>query len=329
MDSSDDLPALPVPERLARNVAEVHGAAGAEWLSRLPALLADCARRWDLRLLPPEAELSYNYVTPVVRAGGQEAILKVGVPSRELLGEMGVLRFYDGRGAVRLLEADAELGALLLERLRPGTPLRSLVEGSGDATGGDVEARHDRAAAIAAGVMRRLWRPAPPLPPGGAFRPAGEWLEHMVERAPRLLPGGAEGQAFRVWIDRAMAMYGELSAAAPEPVVLHGDLHYENILAATREPWLAIDAWGILAEPASEIGPFLLNAVEEPPAATSGERLARLIAIFGAELGLDRQRIRDWAIVRAVVSAFWTLEDHGARWEGGLACAEALSEVQV
>ena len=85
-------------------------------------------------------------------ADGTEVVLKLGVPNPELTTEIAALRLYDGYGAARLLDADVEAGFLLLERLRPGTPL---VEVADDA----------QATAIAAGVMRKLWRPVPPEHP--------------------------------------------------------------------------------------------------------------------------------------------------------------------
>jgi len=109
--------------QLRRTIVALHGDRGASWWRELPQLLERCARRWSLRILPPFDNLSYNYVAPAVRADGSEVVLKVGVPHPELLSEMAALRHYDGRGSVRLLDADEAWGALLLERLRPGAML--------------------------------------------------------------------------------------------------------------------------------------------------------------------------------------------------------------
>jgi len=116
---------------------------GNEWLKRLPTLLADCARCWSLTILPPFPNLSFNYVAPVIRADGTEAVLKVGVPYKELLTEIAALRLYDGKNSVRLLEADSERGVLLLERLRPGMVLTTLAD----------EANDEKATSIAAAEL--------------------------------------------------------------------------------------------------------------------------------------------------------------------------------
>ena len=117
-----------IPDDLARATVVQHGEAGRRWLSRLPGLVERCAARWSLKVGPPFAPLSYNYAAPAEGAGGERLVLKVGVPVPELLSEMEALRLFGGNGAVRLLDADAEWGALLLERLEPGASLIALCE---------------------------------------------------------------------------------------------------------------------------------------------------------------------------------------------------------
>ena len=297
-----------IPAELARTAAEVQGAAGLAWLDRLPATVAECARRWSLAVGPPFARLSYNYAAPAVRADGRAAVLKVFLPGGEFRAEAEALRLFDGRGAARLLAADLDRGALLLERLEPGTPLTEIADAA-------------ETAAIAAGVMRRLWRPAPPDHP---FPSVADWVRGMAERAPRLAAAG--GPVPAGWLDEALTLFAGLDAAGVEPVLLHGDLHPGNVLAAGREPWLAIDQKGVVGELAAEPGALLLNLMPQVLAAPRpGRALARLVDQLAAELGLDRERLQAWSVVRAVLADFWAREDHGRGWEAALACAELLA----
>src|SRR6185312_13816429 len=107
--------------------------------------------RWAIQVAPPFANLSYNYVAPAVRSDGAQLILKLGMPHPELSSEIAALGLYDGSGSARLIKADSEGGALLIERLLPGSLLLELTE-------------DDEATRIAAQVMCALWRPAPPAP---------------------------------------------------------------------------------------------------------------------------------------------------------------------
>lgn len=123
MKGRDPGASVAIPAPLAETVTALYGQTGEAWLAALPQLVGELAGRWGLTVEPPFAGLSYNYVAPAVTAAGEPAVLKVGVPNRELATEMAALQHYAGRGAVRLLASDAERGALLLERLRPGTML--------------------------------------------------------------------------------------------------------------------------------------------------------------------------------------------------------------
>jgi len=297
-----------IPAHLARTIVALNGPAGLEWLERLPALLAACAQRWSLRLLPPFAPLSYNYVCPAVRADGTAVVLKVGVPNPELLTEITALRLYAGHGIVRLLDADPAEGALLLERLQPGIPLSSLED-------------DEQATVIAAGVMRQLWRP---LPPDHPFPALEKWTASIGRLRQRF--GGQSGPLPERLVGMAETLLPELLASQAEPVLLHGDLHHMNILRSERAPWLALDPKGVAGEAAYEVGTFLYNPL---PGIVSWPNLRQLLArrvdVLAAELGLDRGRLIAWGIVTAVLSACWSVEDEGYGWEPVLVCAEELA----
>ncbi len=192
-------------------------------LVRLPDTIAEYARRWSLTVLPPFPNLSYNYVAPAVRADGMELVLKLGVPDLTAERESAALRHYEGRGSARLIEADPAGGAILIERLRPGTTLATIED--------DVQAT-----AIAAEVMRQLWRPAPQQ---HGFPNVTDWADGLAKLRAEF--GGGTGPFPTKLIELAERLFAELLASQDAPVLLHGDLHHENILAAAREPWLAID----------------------------------------------------------------------------------------
>jgi streptomycin 6-kinase len=296
-----------VPTDLARTVVATWGTEGCAWLARFPALVNEYEARWRISVGPPLRHLSYNYVAPATLTDGEEAILKLGVPNRELTAEIEALRRYDGRGAVRLLAGDAAGGALLLERLRPGTPLYDLHD-------------EDRVTAIAAGVMRRLWRP---LPPDHTFPTVADWAAGFGRLRARF--DGGSGPFPSSLVARAESLFANLLASSDEPVLLHGDLHHWNVVAATRAPWLAIDPKGVAGEPAYEVGALLRNPWGEPlHPAHPGRVQARRVAILAERLGFDPVRIAGWALSQAVLSAWWSLEDGAADWEHALAYARLL-----
>lgn len=268
---------------------------GAEWLERLPRLVRERAEAWTLRIGTPfEAHISW--VAPVTRADGTPAVLKLNFPEPENEHEAAVLAHWDGMGAVRLLEHDAPSRALLVERCEPGTQLWAVRD-------------DDEANRIAASILSSLWRP----PDDAGYRTlaleAARWAEELPSR-----------RLERRLREEAIAWIRELAPTQPELVVAHQDFHGGNVLRATREPWLAIDPKPLLAERAFDTASLLRDRRPELARDPHPERrLRRRLDLLSAELGLDRERMRGWALV------------HALAWEGGdeqmIACARAFSSL--
>lgn len=293
-----------------RRMIDLYGAAGQAWLDDLPALAAELAERWQFRLLPPFT-LSYNYVAPVVCADGRRAVLKLGAPASTLPLEIAALQHYAGRGCLQVWQADLERRALLLEYLSPGASLASLDD-------------DDRATCIAAAVMRALWQPLPPQHP---FPSTLDWAQGLARL--RLRFEGGCGPFPPHLVQAAESLFAELHASQAAPVLLHGDLHHDNILAAQRCPWLAIDPQGVSGEPAYEVGALLRNPIEKLPRYPDLRPLLyRRLDILAEQLELERQRLWGWSLAQAVLSVWWDYEDHGRLEPLGLRVAEALYQLE-
>jgi streptomycin 6-kinase len=284
-------------EQLTRNVLAVWGEDGARWLRNLPATVADLARDWDLTIGEPY-ELSYHYVAAVTCGDGTPAVLKLGVPDGTSLAEEApALAAFGGRGAVRLLRADLTRAALLLEHVAPGWRASDL-----------VPARDSEATSAAVGVMRRLHVPPPPdcrIPEALAQADAfDDYVATFGETGPLPLD----------LVVRAGGLMRELCASATDRVVLHGDLHHDNILAATREPWLAIDPHGIVGDPGYEVGSLFFN----PNPDDRDEALTALVPSrveqIADELAMPIDRVVAWAFVKSMLSDVWSTEGWSPEW---------------
>lgn len=299
----------PIPEDFARTQTSLHGEAGLAWLNRLPASTKELEERWSLEVGSPFPNLSYNWVVPAVREDGTPAILKLSFPGDKEFGtEAEALRLFDGGGICRMLGLDLDRGAMLLERLEPGAPLTT-VDNDEEAT------------AIAANVMRKLWRPAPA---NHNFPLVSDWAGGF-DRLRRRFDGGTGPMPARL-VEEAESLFADLLASQGGPLLLHGDLHQENILTAGREPWLAIDPKGVVGEAAYDTAALLHNPVEALDAPDPKRLLERRLDVLSWELGLDRARIRAWGLAQAVLAAYWSLEDGGQVWEEALSFANLLAE---
>lgn len=300
----------------ARNILDVHGDAdGRAFLDRLPSTVARCTERWGLRLEPPFPGLTYNWTAPGVDRDGRPVVLKVAYSDSdrpeidELRNEREALRLFGGEGAVRLLADAPECGAILLERAIPGHTLRIIDD-------------DERATTIVAGVLRRLWRP---LPPDHRFPTLEDWSRGFERHRARY--GGGAGPLPADLLARAEGTFRDLLAEPDEHVLLHGDLHHDNILSGTRRPWQAIDPKGVAGPREFDIVAFVENPrpdlLDDP---APGRVLRRRLDQFAHEFGFDVERLRQWAIAQAVLSAVWSIEDHGGGAEFALECARLLVE---
>ena len=298
-----------VSQNFRTTILELYGEQGAEWLRDLPEMIVNYEQRWAIQVQQP-FDLSYNYVAPAVRAGGTPVVFKAGVPHPELFSEMSALRIFDGRGIARLLEADEEHGVMLLERVFPGTMLADLED-------------DEQATSIAVQVMRQLWQPAPKV---HAFPTVADWASGL-SRIKGHYAGGT-GPFPPGMVDRAEKLFAELICTMGEQVLLHGDFHHYNILAADRQPWLAIDPKGVIGEAEYELGALLRNPwdrmISEPHPA---RLLRRRIDQLSDELGFDRERIAAWSFATQVLSCWWLVEDHGHDYEGPIELAQVMSEL--
>jgi streptomycin 6-kinase len=200
---------------------------------------------------------------------------------------------------------------MLLERLQPGEPLSTVED-------------DEQATRFAGGVMGKLGRPAPEK---HAFPTVSDWARGF-ERLRRRFDGGT-GPMPRGLVEEAEALFTDLLASEGEPLLLHGDLHHENVLSAGRDPWLAVDPKGVVGEAAYETAALLHNPAEALDAPDPGKLLERRIEILTTELGLDPARVRAWGFAQAVLAAYWGLEDGGRVWSEALHFARLLKKIRA
>ncbi|MEA2541236.1 MAG: streptomycin 6-kinase, partial [Acidobacteriaceae bacterium] len=197
------------------------------------------------------------------------------MPHMEGEHEIQGLRFWDGDPTVRLLEFDDELGAMLLERCLPGSPLRALAEDDQDV--------------VISGLLRRLWRQPQKPPP---FRPLSTltryWANEtrsQIEQQPDIDMG---------LVRAGLQLFEGLPGNATRTALLATDLHAGNVVRAEREPWLVIDPKPFVGDPAYDATQHLLNCrtrLRSHPDKT--------IRNFADLAEIDYERVRLWTFARA------------------------------
>lgn len=303
---------IEVPAELAANHLKYPDDSGASWTAALPGVAEHFLDAWGLRLDGAPMHGIVSLVLPVRQADGTPAALKLQPITEESVTEGPGLRQWAGDGIVRLLaEGTVPLpgrdgNALLLERLVGERSLESVAD--------SMEAMK-----ILTELLARLV--VVPAPPG--MRQLADIAQGMLDDVPAALSRVDADD--RRWLDICAGAVRELVGEAGDRL-LHWDLHFGNVLAASREPWLAIDPKPLAGDPGFDLLPALHNRWEEIVATGDVGRAVRLrFDLMVDGLGLDRSRAVGWTLGRVLQNALWDIKDGEERLdEQQLAIATAL-----
>lgn len=267
-----------LPDRLLRLT---HEEGGQSWLESVPGYAAEAVELWALRKPgEPFADSSVSLVLPAELPDGRAVVLKLQYPHRESEHEAEALEHWGGDGAVELVATDTSRNALLIERCMPGVHLSTKEQ--------------DEVLSVLTDLLPRLWKPA-----GRPFTPLSE--EAALWRQGLAGMWEAAGQPFeRQLVDAACEALKDLADTQGEQVLLHQDLHGDNVLSAEREPWLVIDPKPLVGEREFSVAPIVRSYEFGHSRTAVWERLDRLTA----ELELNRERSRFWSFAQTLAWAF-------------------------
>lgn len=249
---------------------------------QVATVIDQLCERWNVTLLDEAPRGDWNLILSATRRG-VPCVLKVAGAEHNALDEAIALEAWHGNGAVRLLEADPDQGVLLLEGLNADRSLRTV----------DLP----MAAEIAGRLIHDLAVPAPAGLPH---------LTELVRRTPEVLRTRQTALGDPIsgrWVDTACGLAYDL-ATDPGNQLVHGDLHYDNILSGARRPWLAIDPKPVIGNPERSVAELMWDRIDE--AADRDDVLSLFDALTSAG-GLDPARARAWSIVQAVDYWLWGL----------------------
>lgn len=281
-----------------KNIITIYKDKGEEWLVDLPKIVDEVSANWGLSELKPLNNLSYHYVLSGLK-NDHPIILKLGLDLDGLKREATALSAFVGFGAVKVLAQQD--GALLLERAVPGVSLKSY-----------FPQRESEATQIACNVMKKLHQAS--VPGEALFPHIRDWLLALDK----------EWDIPAHHLEKARKLRDQLIATSAEQVLLHGDLHHDNILLQShpesvsrshennlkRVPhdpvWLVIDPKGVIGYPVNEVWAFIGN----PTPKLSLDTVLNRVQLFSKRLNLNSQLIIDWCFVQSVLSWTWDLEDN-------------------
>ena len=259
--------------------------------------------KWNLSIEKEIRTFSANVY--LARQGNKPVVLKLPHSTSDEALQVKVLQCYDGKGSVKVLTSDPE--AVLLERLIPGRHLVELVRGG----------RDEQATQVFCQITKQLHSAKGDL---SNFKSIAD----LALGFDRYLATGVNTIALQEVI-QAKELFLSLLSSQAEPVLLHGDLHHDNILQDDIRGWVAIDPKGYVGEPVYEAGALLRNPIR-PQYYASKTIIESRVEIMTQEMGWNERRIINWTYAQAVLSAIWSIED-GQDPKSALVLATVLKEM--
>jgi streptomycin 6-kinase len=225
-DKSQQIPVAKCQSVFEKNILSRHQKEGEIWLANLPEEIKKITALWELSELKPFDNLTQNYVLE----GFQKTthiVLKLSIDTRCLKKEAEVLDAFAGNGAISVL--NRREGALLLQKAVPGNRLKT-----------HFPKEKEKPIAIACEVIKKLHQA--PLPKEGNYKHIKDLLSILDK----------EWEIPKGLLFKARNLKNQLLETTTTPVLLHGDLHQDNILL-NDENWIVIDPVGIIGFPINEV----------------------------------------------------------------------------
>lgn len=271
-----------------KNIQATYGQEGVLWLKNLPHHLERLSVQWDFQLIHPVKNLSYNFVA-IVKLPSGLAVLKTAPPAAQLIAEAEWLKAHK-KSVPRIFHIDNENNAYLMEKIWPGTSLKHLVK----------EGKDEQATRIISQTILDLQSVVPLHL--ASYQSISEHIASLD-----FLRGHLDVH----FIDSAKSIFRDLCASSTKNIILHGDLHHDNILQNDAS-WDVIDPLGYIGDPCAEVGSMIFNPLDCFPQHLPLQNIIQTrLRILSEMLPFDVGRIQAWAFCLTLRSAGWDVEGFG------------------
>ena len=246
-------------------------------------VLNDAIKKWKL----DHIEVIYERPTKGVFSAESQnfgpVILKVDQHKSQLKSEYQMLARLSGLHSCRVYAFDENAGLLLEERIFPGTVLRS-------------QTSLEKRIQIFLQVFHEIHMPEDS---GATYL---NWLEQIYEYC--VQHQVAEDMAFR-----SLLFCTEIFEKYPDRVLLHGDLHHDNLLRRTDGSYAMIDPKGVVGPAIMDLPRFILNELGTAHACPDRLHMEEVIRLLGEQSGYPEVDIRKLFYMETVLENIWRVED--------------------
>ena len=267
-----------------QNIVSIYGNKGEQWLDDLPEITSKIAKEHNLSGLSPVDNMTFNYVASGYQ-NDKPIILKIGLNSKALAKEASCLKTFAKHAAAEVLATDKNM--IIMKRSVPGVTLKEYFPD-----------KNIEATTILCSVIKELH--SADIPDEHDFYHVNDLLKTLDNQLD--IPENI--------LSKARSIRDNLLSSTDKEVLLHGDLHHDNILKHGDE-WLVIDPKGFIGDPAFEPAAYLCNPIPELLHEDNAKQIVSdRIKLCAEKLEIPEQRIKDWLYVKSVLCWAWSLEDN-------------------
>jgi len=265
---------------------------GEDVLNRLSSDMDTYVQRWELERIRFIPSYSINCVFRCSSRRYGDAVLKMGTLGKEIYTEYHALREYNGRRFCRVYDADLDNGVILEELIQPGTSLWN------EST---LESRLS--------ILVELYK-------GLHIEPA-DYLRYpsymqWISRITAYMSEREDGQELYLHMERAKQLCEDISESYTSSMLLHGDLHPDNILLGQDGKYVIIDPKGVVGDPIFDLGQFMINEYEDTITDTLVKKMNAMINFLALKLDIPSNILRSCLYIQTCMSECWCVEDGAA-----------------
>lgn len=239
--------------------------------------------KWELDHLEVIYEHSAKGVYSAESKHFGSVVLKVNQHKSQLESEYRMLARLSGCHSCKVYAFDENAGLLLEERIFPGTVLRR-------------EASLEKRIQQFLQVFHEIHMP---VDSGATYL---NWLEQICEYC-------AKHQLAEEQASRAHLFCAEMFEKYPDRVLLHGDLHHDNLLLRTDGSYAMIDPKGVVGPAIMDLPRFILNELDTDHECSNRQHIEEVIRLLGEQSGYPAADIVKLFYMETILANVWCVED--------------------
>ena len=269
---------------LKKNIISMYNDEGKEWLDALPEITRKIAKDHNLSSLTSVNNMTFNYVASGYQ-NHKPIIFKIGMNSKALTKEASCLKAFSKHAVAEVIAHDDNM--IIMQRAVPGSTLKDHFPDN------DIDATK-----LLCRSIKELHKAS--IPESHNFYHLSELFKALDQKLD--IPDKI--------LAKAKHLKDKLLSTTTKEVLLHGDLHHDNILK-NGDQWLVIDPKGFMGDSAFEPAAYLCNPIPELLHKDNAKQIVSArIKLCAEKLEIPEQRIKDWLYVKSVLCWAWSLEDN-------------------